>query len=101
MAWPVSGCATLPAKASSPSSVSRSAPSRTGTPSAESLRPAIWFSRSRGIFEMIVCSPSDIAATLPQYVAGDDHPLHLGGPLPDLAQLRVAVVALDREVLGV
>ena len=44
--------------ARSPSSVSRSAPSRTGTPSADSFREAIWFSRSRGIFPMMVCSPS-------------------------------------------
>src|SRR5512142_2865046 len=61
--WPVAGWMTRGPSASSPSSVSRSAASRTGMPMAESFREAIWFSRSRGILPMMVCSPSDIAAS--------------------------------------
>src|SRR5512143_1525022 len=103
MGWPVAGCATLPEKSSSPSSVSRSWARRTGIASAASFRPAIWFSRSRGILVMMVCSPSDIGPELTstQEVAGDHHPLHLARPLADLAELGVAEVALHRVVAGV
>ena len=43
-------------------------------PRPESFREAIWFSRSRGILPMMVCSPSPMARErLPQNAAGDGH----------------------------
>ena len=64
----------------------RSAPSGTGFATPPEADPRACPSLARG---------------LAQQRAGDDEPLDLARALVDLGHLRVAVVALDRELLGV